>query len=409
MKARLTSAASIFSFLMIFSNMVLAQQVTAGTTPDSFLYGLDVALDKISLLLTFDNTAKAQKGLLIAQERLLEVRAMVEQSKLDAAQRAQSEHANTLEEVKIRVENIQRANATDEIEDEIEIERELEEHESEIEKVKDELKVKIEIKGVITPEQQALIDSVLSSMENKTGEVKIKIDNKKGETKIKIKQQTGKSEIEIEQEIEEIEERKNVTAIRQERAIHRIEDAREEIADVREELAEADVAKINLTAVNELLMQAESHLLNAEEALKAEKFGEAFGQATAAERLAENAKRLLEGEDEIEIEREEVKSVKKETKEVEKAKTYTIEITPSGFSPNTLKIKSGDTVNFVNKDSSSHQPASNPHPIHTNYAGFDALKGLAQGENYSFTFTQKGTFGYHDHLNPSVGGTITVE
>ena len=86
----------------------------------------------------------------------------------------------------------------------------------------------------------------------------------------------------------------------------------------------------------------------------------------------------------------------------------TIEITSSGFNPNTLTINSGDTVAFVNRDTRPHWPASNPHPVHTDYSGFDARRGLTQGESYSFTFTRKGTFGFHDHLNPSLGGTITV-
>lgn len=86
-----------------------------------------------------------------------------------------------------------------------------------------------------------------------------------------------------------------------------------------------------------------------------------------------------------------------------------IEITSSGFSPSTLTINSGEAVTFVNKDTRQHWPASNPHPVHTGYSGFDAKHGLNQGESYSFTFTRKGTFGFHDHLNPGNGGTIAVK
>jgi len=90
-------------------------------------------------------------------------------------------------------------------------------------------------------------------------------------------------------------------------------------------------------------------------------------------------------------------------------KTVTVEITSSGFNPSSVTINSGDTVKFVNRDSSRHQPASNPHPIHTDYPGFDARRGLATGESYSFTFTRKGTWGFHDHLNPGTTGTIIVQ
>jgi plastocyanin len=93
----------------------------------------------------------------------------------------------------------------------------------------------------------------------------------------------------------------------------------------------------------------------------------------------------------------------------EEPKTVTVEITENGFSPSTVTINSGDTVRFVNVDTSLHQPASNPHPIHTNVRGFDARRGLQQGETYEFTFTEVGEVGYHCHLHPSMMGTIIVE
>ena len=85
-----------------------------------------------------------------------------------------------------------------------------------------------------------------------------------------------------------------------------------------------------------------------------------------------------------------------------------VEITSSGFSPRNLEIKAGNTVRFVNKDSKKHWPASDIHPTHNLYPGFDALRGLAQGEEYSFTFTKQGSWGYHDHLSPVLKGTIVI-
>ena len=100
-----------------------------------------------------------------------------------------------------------------------------------------------------------------------------------------------------------------------------------------------------------------------------------------------------------------------------------IEITSSGFSPSTLTVNEGETtVTFINKDSSPHWPASAVHPTHTVYPGsgiqkcgtaeesniFDACGGLKQGESFSFIFNEKGSWGYHDHLQPSSRGTIVV-
>ena len=98
-------------------------------------------------------------------------------------------------------------------------------------------------------------------------------------------------------------------------------------------------------------------------------------------------------------------------------KSNVIEITSSGFNPCTLTMNAGDTVTFVNKDSKAHWPASAVHPTHSAYPApggcigskFDACKGLAQGEDFSFKFDVKGAWKYHDHLNPSVFGTIIVQ
>lgn len=97
--------------------------------------------------------------------------------------------------------------------------------------------------------------------------------------------------------------------------------------------------------------------------------------------------------------------------------TNKIEITSEGFSPSTLIISSGTTVIFTNKDSVKHWPASAAHPTHLVYpdsggcigSKFDACHGLNQGESWTFAFIHKGTWKYHDHLNPKLFGSITVE
>ena len=172
---------------------VNAQQTDAGVTPDSFLWGLDKAIDQLTLLLTFDKGEKAKKGIEIARERLLEVKEMIEENKLEAAEKAKEEHGRTLVNVKEKVKEIEKDSSTEEIREIIEIEKELEEHEDNVEEVNTELKVKVKVEGTITEEQKALINSILDSLKGQTGEVEIEIKNKKDKTKIKIKQETGKS------------------------------------------------------------------------------------------------------------------------------------------------------------------------------------------------------------------------
>jgi plastocyanin len=86
----------------------------------------------------------------------------------------------------------------------------------------------------------------------------------------------------------------------------------------------------------------------------------------------------------------------------------TINMTASGFSPATLTVKKGTTVTFVNDDSKPRQPASAPHPSHTDYPGFDPKQGIAPSDSWDFTFDRVGTWRYHDHLNPTQFGSITV-
>lgn len=86
-----------------------------------------------------------------------------------------------------------------------------------------------------------------------------------------------------------------------------------------------------------------------------------------------------------------------------------ITYTETGFSPDNLTIKSGDTTIFQNDSARAFWPASNDHPVHYKYSEFDPKKIIPAGESWSFTFTKSGTWGYHDHRSSNLGGTITVQ
>ncbi len=86
-----------------------------------------------------------------------------------------------------------------------------------------------------------------------------------------------------------------------------------------------------------------------------------------------------------------------------------VTFTDTGITPSTLTVPVNTTVTFTNNGQGTHWPASDPHPTHTGLPGFDADKALSTGESYSFTFTTKGTWGFHDHLNPRLKGSIIVQ
>src|SRR3990167_6754310 len=90
----------------------------------------------------------------------------------------------------------------------------------------------------------------------------------------------------------------------------------------------------------------------------------------------------------------------------------TIKYTSSGFSPANVTIKSGGKITWVNDSGEEVQIGANPHPIHTGnkeVSGGDFTLNLAPGKSKSVVIKKTGGFGYHNHLDSSEGGKITVE
>ena len=90
-------------------------------------------------------------------------------------------------------------------------------------------------------------------------------------------------------------------------------------------------------------------------------------------------------------------------------KEVIVRATDSGYEPGSLSVGVGTTVTFVNETSRAVQTASDVHPIHLILPEFDALRGFAPGESYSFTFQSAGTWRYHDHLRSQHTGVVIVE
>ena len=96
----------------------------------------------------------------------------------------------------------------------------------------------------------------------------------------------------------------------------------------------------------------------------------------------------------------------------EKKSSNTVTYTSSGFSPSEVTLTSGDKLTWVNDGNEEIQIGANPHPIHTGnkeVSGGGFVLTLKSGEQATVEVEKTGTFGYHNHLNSSQGGTITVE
>jgi plastocyanin len=80
--------------------------------------------------------------------------------------------------------------------------------------------------------------------------------------------------------------------------------------------------------------------------------------------------------------------------------TATVQIKRLSFAPTTARIKTGDTVKWVNSDTQNHQVVSNN--------GSFVSPILGPGKTYSHRFTAAGTYHYHDGLNAAVKGVVRV-
>ena len=87
---------------------------------------------------------------------------------------------------------------------------------------------------------------------------------------------------------------------------------------------------------------------------------------------------------------------------------YKIELRENGFSPKEITIQMGERVTFITKTGKGFWPASDPHPTHDYLPGFDPDEPLESDESWSYIFTEPGNWRYHDHLNVSFRGEITV-
>jgi plastocyanin len=77
-----------------------------------------------------------------------------------------------------------------------------------------------------------------------------------------------------------------------------------------------------------------------------------------------------------------------------------VSVSNFAFDPQSVTVKVGATVRWTNQDSARHTITSD--------AGDWDSGSLSQGQSYSHTFTQEGTFTYHCTVHPSMTGTVVV-
>jgi plastocyanin len=90
------------------------------------------------------------------------------------------------------------------------------------------------------------------------------------------------------------------------------------------------------------------------------------------------------------------------------AAAATVDVVPDpstigAFSPPSITIMAGQTVQWVFKD-------ANPHTVTADDGSFTSdHTGLANGQTFTHTFTTAGTYTYHCFIHPQMHGTVIVQ
>lgn len=196
-----------------------ADEVDPGITPDSKLWGIDVTLDRISLIMTRDKVERANKGLLIAQERLAEIKAMGEAGEIGPLEKAQKSHDAFLKGVGDNIDDINDEDDFGELESELELETKLDKHLEDIEKVK----------KILSESDDETISAMSALLEDQAERTKLKVVAKRKGTKLSIIDETGASESELNSEMERLKYRYKMKIIEEGLKV-----------DIKQEISESD-------------------------------------------------------------------------------------------------------------------------------------------------------------------------
>jgi plastocyanin len=85
---------------------------------------------------------------------------------------------------------------------------------------------------------------------------------------------------------------------------------------------------------------------------------------------------------------------------VENGEPHTIGISSNAYEPGVRTVTPGTKVEWTNQESSVHTVTSD--------TGLWDSGNLSKGQSFSYTFTELGTYPYHDTLHPSVTGVVNV-
>lgn len=84
----------------------------------------------------------------------------------------------------------------------------------------------------------------------------------------------------------------------------------------------------------------------------------------------------------------------------------TVTIKDFHFDPETVTIKAGETVTWVNEDRRNHMVMSGAPPVMTDLF---MSPSLAKGDSWSYTFEEPGEYPYHSMTGSFIGSVIVEQ
>lgn len=351
----LTVYAHGINFGEIHKDLGVAEPIILPTNPLYFFKNIGRGM---RLLFTFDQTKKAELELIFTDEKLAELGKIIEEKPNDkgARERALQNYIDAHNRLRQRLESLRGKNKNVDV-----LLEKLAERVVKHEEIFEELEEEEFEEDELAPARKKIKESIDEALE---------LDEKKFKEKLKEKLKE-KDDDEKEILLEDEEE---------------FDDLDEILEDIEEEIAESDEPEDNEDEKPTFCTQQYDPVCGVD--------GKTYSNSCFA------------GVAKVEIaHKEECRSAPKSEAPSETQVTIDAD---GNFSPGSAKVKKDEKVIWTNRSQRSVWPASALHPTHQVYPGFDALRGIGFGEEYSFKFDRLGAWIYHDHLNPSKTGTVEV-
>ncbi len=100
---------------------------------------------------------------------------------------------------------------------------------------------------------------------------------------------------------------------------------------------------------------------------------------------------------------------KTSTKTIAPLPKNTVSYNNGKFSPDSLVVKAGESVTFLNSSNQSMWVMSGPDSYNSEYPVFNQERSVGKGGTYIFTFVNRGVFEYINKITPTAKGVIVVQ